>query len=287
MKNIIIKLGVLAGSAAFIVGSGGGSVNVISYETFNSSAKETSVLVGVTQQVSGLTGDIKLLGISGSLNHDTGAIGIDDGDYKLTDADGADNNGAISDGQSSLNYKTNFTGNYKYARQYEQNYQIDGVSYDSFGIMGIGTLAADMPKVGTASYSGEAEALAAIGDKGYDLKTGTSVLNANFATGKTSLSLSKFSAFDQTTGLATIAPIDEIKVTDMAIVDGKFSGGKIETYNQTILVNVMGENPISTSEGAFFGLDNADNTPVETGGRVLMQSEDSIISATYLAKKSE
>lgn len=287
MKKILNKLSLLSCISIVVVGgcqtTGGGSPST-SYEAFNSTAQKTSTLSGVVQQSNGTTGAKKLLSVSGSLTHNTDGTTVDDGSYKLVDSDGADSKMVISDGTSTLQYKGNFTGDYKYARTFQQSYAVDGVSYDTTGIIGIATRAENMPKSSVATYTGEAEAVVIIENAGFDLKSGTSSVSADFGTGKVSVTLNGFTGADLQQNQNGTIPIDEIKITDMTISGNGFSGGTVTTLKSGNVVDVIGSNVSQTSQGSFFALNEDGAAPAEVGGLVLMQGDTGLISGTYLAK---
>lgn len=287
MKNIFIKLALLSSSAAILIASGsapGGSGSNAAYELFNSTADKTSSFAGVAQQNNDNNGVIRLVKPAGSLQHKSGNIVIDDGDYSLKDSDGADDNNIVTDGKATLVYKGNFSDSYKYATTFQEAYTKNKIKYDVVGIIGIATKGTDMPKTKTATYKGEAEALVITKTSGFDLSKGKSTLTANFATSKISATLNGFTAVNQSTGKAGSAPIDEIKITDMSITNNQFKGGTVTTRKAGAAVNVVGGNASDDSQGNFYGLNAAGDAPAEVGGRVLIQGDDGIVSGLYLAK---
>lgn len=292
MKKICLKLGLLSCCSLFIVASGGAPTGtssptgtslpvVTSYELFNSTVDATGVLGGTAQQTNNTSNSVKLVTLTGSLKHDTRATSISDGSYTLIDANGADGNNLVTDGSSSLEYVGNFSGSYQYAKVFQQSYKTGGIFYDVKGIVGI---AADIPTSTSATYSGEAEAVVLTSSTGFDLKSGKSEVTADFSTGKVSVTLNGFSAVNQETGVADAAPIDEIKISDMAISGNGFSGGSFETSKAGTVVDITGANSSNASQGRFFGKNSDGTAPAEAGGNIFMKGDSGIISAIYLAK---
>lgn len=286
MKNLYIKLGILSSCACLLIGSGdvpGGSGNA-AYELFNSTAAKASTLNGSALQTNTKTGELKLLPVSGTLQHNSGSSQIQNGQYTIADTDGSDANGILSDGKSTLKYSGNFTGDYKYAATYQQNYKIGNIAHDATGIVGIATLANDMPNNSTSTYNGEAEAIVITAAGGFDLNKGNSKVVANFGTSKVSVTLNGFTAIDQTTGIAGSAPIDEIKIADMSLNGSGFSGGSFSTTKAGTIVDITGANNSNAAQGSFFGMNAGNTAPAEVGGHVLMQGDGGVVMGTYLAK---
>lgn len=284
MQKLYSKISILASCALLIVASGGEPNSEGLYELYSSTAAKTSVLSGSTQQANNASGALKLLSVSGSLVHNSGKLNVDDGNYSLTDDNGPDSKKIFTDGGSTLTYNGGFSGSYKYALTYQQAYELNGVTYDANGIIGIATKSADMPTSSSVTYNGEATAVVVTASSGHDLKSGTSQVVANFGTGKASITLNGFTSFNQVTGLAQTAPIDEIKITDISINGNGFSGGTFVTSKSGTTVDITGANSSKTSQSQFYGLNSAGTAPAETGGHVLMQGDDGIISGSYLAK---
>lgn len=263
-------------------GDGGTPTPAPSYETLTSSASKTSTLGGVALRSNNTTGAMTLTTTSGSVTHNTGATTISDGTYTLTDNDGSNTSGVISDGSSTLTAGTT-NGTYDYVLIYDQTYTSGGTSYDSAGIGGIVTNAADVPTSGTANYTGEAEAFVVTATQGFDLLDGKSTVAANFGAGTVNVTMNGFTAEDAATGNPTTAPIDTISVTGMAIAGNGFSGGTIATTNAGSAVNLTGANTTSAAQGAFFGYDAAISAPDEVGGLILLQGDDGVVAGGFIA----
>lgn len=286
MKNLYIKLGILTSCACMIIASGdapGGTGNA-AYELFNSTAAKASTLNGSAIQTNAKTGELKLLTVSGTLQHDSGSSQIENGENTIADTNGPDANGILSDGSSTLKYSGNFKGDYKYVATYRQNYKVGDLAHDTTGIVGIATLANDMPKSTTSTYNGEAEAIVITSVGGFDLNEGSSKVVANFSTNKVTVTLNDFTAINQNTGKASSAPIDEIKISNMSLSGSGFSGGTFSTTKAGAAVNITGANNSNAARGSFFGINAGNTAPAEVGGHVLMQGDGGVVMGTFIAK---
>lgn len=262
----------------------GGSTNP-AYELIGSTADKTSVLSGSALQANNSNVTLKLTTIKGSLKHDSKATVVEDGTYTLTDKNGPNKKDIVGDGISALTYKGSFTGNYNYANSFVQSYSVAGTNFDSIGIIGIATKSADMPTSDSATYKGEAEAVVVHSSGGFDLKSGISNVKADFGASKASITLNGFTSIDQSTGKPGAAPIDEIKITDIAISGSGFSGGSFATSKNGTAVDIVGANAKSQSISNFFGLNAKGDAPSEVGGHVLMEGKGGLVSGSYIAQQ--
>lgn len=266
-------------------GGGGGGSDTPSYETLNSTAAKTSTLGGVAIRSNGASGALDVVTTSGTMTHNTGNTTITDGTYSLTDADGFNGGTTLTDGTSTITADgtQGFTGTYEYVTAYEQSYTSGGTTYVSTGVGGVITNASDVPTNGNATYTGEASGLVVTATQGFDLNGGTSNVTADFASGTVNATLTGFTAIDQATGTAAIAPIDTITATGMTLSGNGFSGGTITTTNAGTAVDVTGANTASTAQGAFFGYDASNSAPDEVGGAILLQGDDGIVAGGFIA----
>lgn len=276
------------GGGSVPVGGGGGGTTpppgpTPSYETLDSTADATSTLGGVALRSTNT--DFDLVATTGSLTHDTGETTLSDGSGSLTDPDGLDANGQLTDGGSTVTVDDGqlFTGSYEYVRAYQQSYSSGGTNFDATGIDGIVTDAGDVPTSGTATYSGEAIGVVIAGNEGYDLENGSSTVTADFGAGTVDATMTGFTARDHATGNTATAPIDTIAATGMTIAGNGFSGGTVTTTNSGTAVNVTGANTTTAAQGAFFGYDAAASAPDEVGGMVLQQGDDGIVAGAFIA----
>lgn len=244
--------------------------------------EKVSTLGGVSIRTNGETGELQMLILSGSKDHNAGPTTVTDGKYILADKDGFNGFGTISDGHSNLSIQA-MPYNFVSLAVFDQSYSVGDVGYNSTGIIGIITEPSDVPTSGLAMYSGQAEALIVTSSQGYALQ-GKSTVEAEFsASGKVQVTLDGFTATDLTTGTMTLAPIDTISVTDMVISENRFSEGFITTSSGGAPLSVTGANTSAVAEGAFFGYDANIGAPDEVGGMVLIEGEDGIIVSSFVA----
>lgn len=251
------------------------------YETLDSAAAKTSTLGGVALRSNGTSGALDVVTTSGRTTHNTGNTIITDGTYSLTDVDGFNGGNALTDRISTIT--ADLASGYEYATAYDQSYQSGGVTYDSRGVAGVVISGSDMPKTGSATYSGDAQAQVVVAAQGFDLSNGKSTVSADFATGRVDVTMTGFTATDQKTGNAATAPIDTISATGMSISGNGFSGGTVTTSNAGTTVNVTGANTTTTAQGAFFGYDAAASAPDEVGGLTLQKGDDGIVTGGFIA----
>lgn len=264
--------------------TGGGTITTPSYETLSSTVSSTSTLVGSAIRSNGTTGALDVVTTSGTLAHNTGATTISDGTYNLTDMDGV-SGGVLTDGISTLTFNgsQDFNGTYEYVGAYSQAYNSGGVTYDSNGVYGVVTSATDVPTSGSATYTGEARGVIVTGTQGFDLNNGTSTVAANFGSGTVDVTMTGFSATNQATGEAAIAPLDTISATGMTITGNGLSGGTITTLNGGASTPVTGTNTTTVGQGHFYGYDTANSRPDEVGGNILIQGDSGRVLGTFIA----
>lgn len=222
--------------------------------------------------------------LSGSTTHNTGDTTLSDGTYTLRDRDGFNGTDTLTDGTSTITaHRTAIKGSYEYATGFSQSYRSGGRSYDVEGLGGVVTNAADMPKSGTATYTGGALAVVVANSSAYDLENGSSSVTANFGSNTVNVTLNGFTAKDQVTGAATTAPIDTISATGMRISGNGFEGGTVQTTNGGTAVNITGSGTTSSAQGNFFGYDASASAPDEVGGIIRQQGNDGLVRAIFIA----
>ncbi len=255
--------------------------SVPSYETLDSRADVTSTIGGIVARTNNTTGLVSFVNLSGTLKHDTGATTLSDGTISVTDPDGGDDNGVLSDGTNSL--VVGSSGSYDYVTTVRSSYIEGGTSFDTSGFAGVVTSAEDMPSTGGATYTGESQGVLVTATQGFDLNDGSSTVTADFASGTVDVELSGFTVTDQVTGNAAVAPIDTVKVTGMTISGNGFAGGTFATTNAGADVNVTGANTSSQTAGTFFGYDTATKTPDEVAGVTGSRGDDALLGAAFIA----
>ena len=262
--------------------STGGDTETPSYETLDSDAATTSTLGGVALRLNESTGVLDLQTVSGTTTHDTGATTVTDGTYTLTDPDGLDENGVLTDGEVELETVAAVLETYEYVTVYTLEYTSGGTPYSSTGVGGVITSASDVPTTGSATYTGAAGA--SVVTPGQNLVLGgTSRVSADFAAGTVDATMTGFTATDFETGNAATAPIDMIAVTDMAISGNGFSGGTVAVTNGGTAVTFTGANTETAAQGAFFGFDAAISAPDEVGGIVYQRGDTGAVLGNFVA----
>lgn len=255
--------------------STGGDTETPSYETLDSDAATTSTLGGVAWRLNESTGVLDLQTVSGTTTHDTGATTVTDGTYTLTDPDGLDENGVLTDGEVELETVAAVLETYEYVTVYALEYTSGGTPYSSTGVGGVITSASDVPTTGSATYTGAAGASVVTPGQNLVLEDGTSRVSADFAAGEVDVTL------DYSNNLA--APIDMIEVTDMAISGNGFSGGTVAVTNGGTAVTFTGANTETAAQGAFFGFDAAISAPDEVGGIVYQRGDTGAVLGNFVA----
>ena len=265
--------------------SGGSEMNVSGdYQTLASTEAGTSALGGVVMKLSALPSGNTITSSSGTLNHATGATTLDDGTYTLVDPDGYAANGILSDGTSTLisTPAQGFRGNYDFARAYTQAYFVSNVPHITTGIYGVVTRPTDMPRSGSAVYSGEAQASYFDNSKTFDLSDGDAHVTANFANGTVDVTTGGFTITERDSKAAADIGFNGIKISKMLITGNQFSGGDIVTLNNGATVQIISNVTNESALGRFFGQNSA-NLPDEVGGIGYLKGSDGTLTTIFLA----
>jgi len=240
----------------------------------------------------------------GTLNHTTGATTLTDTVYSVSDPNGPDANGVMTDSSSTFAFahyqSTDTSGtktdrfpyaSYRYVTAYDGQYNTAG-GVLATGVYGVQTVAADIPTTGTARYSGQTsgsytDASALSATSYYDLLNGSSDITADFAKGTAQVVLNNFSFVDLSTGAAVMFPsFDEVRLIDMNIASNKLTGGMIAFYKQGTLqtqARIIGSSPVANTGGTFFGYDPTIGAPDEVGGIVSMSGTAGKLDLVFLA----
>lgn len=243
-------------------------------EPLDSSAATTSRFAGVGIRT-GSDGTLALSVGDGLLTHNTGAIEYGDSNYTLIDPDGF-NAGVSSDGLSGiLEHKDDvFSGSYDYVIPIVFSYNFNGESFTTTGFAGILTSSEMVPAIGNATYIGEAAGSIATSDGFYDLSGGTSTILVDFGAGVVDLTMNDFTSIN--------APIDTVQITGMTISGSTFAGGDLTTFLEGAAIDVTGNSTIISSDGMFFGFDEALGTPDEIAGALVAIGDDGFLLFTYV-----
>lgn len=274
---VVVSLIGLAGC-----GGGGGGGGAGAYEPLVSSAPVTSTLGGVSVRVS--ASGVRLVDVTGTTNHASGATTISDGVYTLIDSDGADGNYTLTDGTAIFDAPapgTLGTQSYTYVGGYSFSYP--GISSRVVG--GVITQAADMPTGGSASYFGDAQGGYSTGVQSVFLEGGTASVAVDFGGGLVDVAMTGFSGKTAGSGAPVATPlVDAITATGMTISGNRFSGGTVTLSRGGTALTPTGSNPTDSAAGAFFGLDAATGQPAEVGGAVVSTGTQRAIYGMFVAK---
>ena len=163
---------------------------------------------------------------------------------------------------------TLLNGNYEYlASTQEFSFMADNTSHTGFALVGVQTSDHDIPTSRTATYSGEAHALLTDLHGAYEMLNGTSSVQATFTRSGYEVNATLYDFTINSTSLSSDAiPADTIHISQMNGTDAGFSGGVVSFEKNNASFNVIGDTLESTSSGAFFGFDEATNTPAESAG---------------------
>lgn len=155
-------------------------------------------------------------------------------------------------------------------------YRQGGTDYVSNGVLGRFTRVADMPRTGSATFSGGfAEVRWIDGDRSSDLIGGSTSVVADFEQGTVAAALD----FDRVAG-AQSAPVDLIELGDMQINGNRFSGGTLSGQKNGTPVAGFSTSTL-VSSGVFAGPGAA-----ELGGVFYAEfPEDRLLRGRYLARR--
>ncbi|WP_322890618.1 MULTISPECIES: hypothetical protein [unclassified Yoonia] len=283
--SVLVLLNSLAFMLTACVGGATDPVNPevpYPYSEAYSNGDTQDKLSGVAVRSNGSNGELQIVTMSGTKDRSSRATLVSDGIYDLVDQDGFDSAARITDGLSSISLRMSHA-NYTAVRNFNQTYAVDGVTFDSTGVLGIVTRPTDIPTEGLATYRGEAEVIIVTAYVGVSLQ-GQSKIVASFADfGNVNVTMNSFAAIDMMTGTRTSAPVDTITISNMVISNNRFSGGTVATSQNGTSVFLTGANTTTVSEGVFFGFDPALSGPDEVGGMILMQGDSGIVMGSFLA----
>lgn len=254
------------------------------YQLFTSTNAVTSTVSGAAIQLTSTPNDTQVVGITGTMTHDTGATTLDDGTYELVDTDGFSPNGLLTDGISALAVTPvqGFSTSYSYMRAYKQGYITNGTAYSTEGVFGIATQPADMPTSGGATWAGEAEGTFETSAGITDLDNGTASVTANFASRTVTVRMDGFDTVSRSTGQNSPVGFDAVQISAMDITGNAFSGGTITAQNGNTPISVVGTRQKQSASGRFFGL-TAAGTPDEVGGVGYLRGADGTLSTIFMA----
>lgn len=280
-----VSLSGLAFTALAACNSGGsGATSVGGYTPLDANVEAVSTLGGAALKISPTRSLAQLDASSGRLNHDTGAIELDDGTYVLRDPDGASGGKVLTDSTSLLIKASDedFSKAYSYVQPYTQSYIAGTVPYVVVGLYGVVTQPQDMPLRGTARYVGEADASYSDNGTAYDLDGGRSVIEADFGSGSVDVALNRFTVTERDTGARGSIGFDAIEIDGMRITGNQFKNGRLRTKLGGRTVQVLGTVRQAEALGRFFGPVTS-GSPAEVGGVAFLRGDDGSITAVFVA----
>jgi len=264
-------------------GTDGGTQQEARYQTLLSDANKTSTLGGSSMVFARDAGIFATKSVTGTLTHDTGAIKADDGIYLFQSASQSNDGVYFYDGNGAQLEIGNPNGTYEYMGQFYQEYTVDGTAYSNNIVAGIITTIEDIPTSGMATYSGEAhingQRDVTDSNTKFDMLNGSSTVSVDFGAAHPSVDV-EMTKFTDNEGTS---PFTTVKITGMTLNGNTYSGGTIKTYNSGTEVNMTGQNVTGGAQGAFFGYDEANSRPDETGGVVIQVGETGGFGGTFLA----
>ena len=256
-------------------------------------AAETTSALGGSSATSGGDGSSSTTAISGSITLNTGRLELIDGAFRFVDLDGPESDGYINDAGNDGFIDSQLVQGYDYVFQFAVCCSA-GTNYDMhLGVLGLVTAPSDLPSAGSASYTGEAYAeiyylfpsLATGGSFNFFDK-GISQVDVDFASGTASVLLGSFARITQNGGAVitpATAPFDQIQGSGLVLSGGHLTGGDWATYSGGSIVNVVGANGTTSSNGTFFGYDPSISAPDEVGGVVSINGDEGYVVGVYIA----
>lgn len=259
----------------------GGTTIEEMYPEFLEGANTTSEMGGSALRVNLDTEAVETVRLTGSINHNSGALTVSDDQYSLVDPDGFDTDLIATDKDAALGLlvHADALNDYEYASVFEEIYTVDGVDYYLIGVGGIVTQEADMPTSGVAFYTGDAGGLGVDSLGTFELANGAADLTAYFGgAGQVDLVISGLMGYDSSTNPWNAGGIE---ITGMTIDGNTFTGGVAnEQFEQ---INVGSDVDVFV-DGTFFGFDDGIDAPDEVGGIILLTSTDAEIYLDFLAE---
>jgi hypothetical protein len=230
------------------------------YQTLTSTAAVTSTQGGAALRINTTQVTVETAPVSGTLTHNTGETVFTDGVLSLTDPDGPNMQGELSDGVNTVDLITAGPG-FEYVQAFNAAYSQGGTSFQSAGVAGVVTASSDMPNRGAATYSGRAEVLTGgdYGNLNFNVNSTNTTVTADFAAGRVNVDMR-----DLVGNVVNGIQVDRIQINNMIVSGNQISGGT-QTYTFGGTPNAVFSSG-QTAQGAFFGSDPVNGVPDEVGG---------------------
>ena len=190
----------------------------------------------------------------------------------VTDPDGLDATGAVSDGTVSLatfGAQAGITDVYMFTRAMDAT----GAPDWGMGVYGNRTPSSAIANTGTATYSGTGRIFEVDAIGPLDLVDATSSATADFGAATVDVSLSS-------TGGA-IAGVDQVTFTGLAIKDSYFTGNGAQVLAGGSVVGALGKITRKNMRGRFFGPADGAGIPDEIGGVFYIQGDTATIAGAF------
>jgi len=191
------------------------------YVTLDQTNDLVSKLSGVAILINPSTQTSQSVDLTGTFGNKNGQLVLNNGTYEFTTNTTGTSGGTYVDDSKTgtlivMNADSIRTAGY--ANMVDMFYVKDGISYNAIGIVGVPTVAADMPSTGTASFTGHVVGSAITTEQGVDIVDGTSKIDVDFGTsGTVNVTLDAFTFQDQAGSSTSSGPFDKIAITGMTL----------------------------------------------------------------------
>ena len=191
------------------------------YVTLDQTNDLESKLSGVAILINPSTQTSQSVDLTGTFGNKNGQLVLNNGTYEFTTNTTGTSGGTYVDDSKTgtltvMNADSIRTAGY--ANMVDMFYVKDGISYNTIGIVGVPTVAADMPSTGTASFTGYVVGSAITTEQGVDIVDGTSKIDVDFGTsGTVNVTLDAFTFQDQAGSSTSSGPFDKIAITGMTL----------------------------------------------------------------------
>ncbi len=217
---------------------------------------------------------------------------ISDAFSTLTDVDGPNSWGELTDGEVTLVLgRTNnpFEMNIAEDNEYVFIFQLEDDAItslsNSVGVFGFGTQLADVPTQGFARYLGNASIVMENVNDGSNsvvLPDAQSTVVARSAESVVDVEINH-SGISAISGDLMAPPIDALVVQGMLIDGNGFSGGELTMFLDGEVVDTVGPGAIESANGHFFGFDDDNQIPDEVGGVIISADGTSSVVVMFVA----
>ena len=208
----------------------------------------------------------------------SGALTLTDANYSFNSDGTFDSNGRLTDADGAFVRFVPLDQNYAGTRVYEGSYA--GAAGPTSTFLGVfGDVASNLP-TGSANYAGEV--FGAIESNATSVRfEGRSRVFVDFSDNEVDVILDQIAATATTTGNAATSPVSEVRIVDMDLSDGVYTGGSVSTLSQVAgqpAFDLLGPGVRISAQGELFG-----NGGAATGGSLAGTGFNGAIAATWVA----